>query len=299
MSHDCGVKIKNPLAIFIVLWAAVPFSVGAVIDSAFADSTDQLKTSLSIGVWILWGLVLGSSIIRRPWGLTTVRVFAPTTVPAIVATHWYVTIPNGNLAVALTHAGLVSLLALLPETGNLMVDGLNYGDEKRFLLRVPSAVLVGPLPLVWSIGVFGTFAGPILFATNRWVFGLVLTVVGWPLATFSIRSMHQLARRWLVFVPNGLVIHDYLATREPFLLRRQDISSLGPAAADVNIDSERLIDVSQLALGPVLQVALRGDVEVVPRSRGISEVKRVEQILFAPTRPGAVLREAHRRNLVR
>lgn len=111
--------------------------------------------------------------------------------------------------------------------------------------------------------------------------------------------MHQLARRWLVFVPNGLVIHDYLATREPFLLRRQDISSLGPAAADVNIDSERLIDVSQLALGPVLQVALRGDVEVVPRSRGISEVKRVEQILFSPTRPGAVLREAHRRNLVR
>ena len=96
----------------------------------------------------------------------------------------------------------------MPETGNLMVDGLSYGDEKRFLLRVPSAVLVGPLPLVWAISVFGTFAGPILFAADRWFFGLILTVVGWPLAAFSIRSMHQLARRWLVFAIYFIFVSD-------------------------------------------------------------------------------------------
>ena len=96
----------------------------------------------------------------------------------------------------------------------------------------------------------------------------------------------------VVFVPNGFVIHDYLAAREPFLLRSQDLSSLGPATADLDIDTADLIDVSQLAPGPVLQVALHGEVEVVPRTRGISEVRVVKSILCSPTRPGAVLQEA-------
>jgi len=293
------VKIRNPLAIFIVLWAVLPFSVGAAIDSSFTQSADQLRTFISVGVWTAWGLVLGSSIIRRPWGLTVVRIIAPATVPTILVTHWSATFTSGTLTVALSHAVLVSLLALLPETGHLMVDGLSYGDEKRFLLRVPTAVLFGPLPLVWAITVSGIFSGPILVASGKWGVGLALWAVGWLLAALATRSMHQLARRWIVFVPNGFVIHDYLATREPFLLRRQDISSLGPAAADIDTSSEDLIDVSQLALGPVLHVVLRGDVEVVPRSRGISEVRQVAQILFSPTRPGAVLEEAHQRKLLR
>tara|TARA_Y100001970_G_scaffold190039_1_gene231084 strand:- start:17190 stop:18068 length:879 start_codon:yes stop_codon:yes gene_type:complete len=291
--------IRNPLAIFIGLWAVLPFSLGAAIDSAFAQSDDQVRTSVSVGVWIAWGLVLGSSIIRRPWGLTIMRILAPATVPTLLVTHWSATMPAGALATALSHAVLVSLLALLPETGHLMVDGLSYGDEKRFLLRVPTAVLFGPLPLVWAITVSGIFSGPILVTSGRWGVGLPLWGIGWTLAVFATRSMHQLARRWIVFVPNGFVIHDYLATREPFLLRRQDISSLGPAAAEIDVSSEDLIDVSQLALGPVLHVVLRGDVEVVPRSRGVSEVRQVAQILFSPTRPGVVLGEAHQRKLLR
>ena len=292
-------KIRNPLAIFIGLWAVLPFSVGAAIDSSLAESAQQIAPSISIGVWVTWGLVLGSSIIRRPWGLTTIRVLAPTTVPALLVTHWIEAIPAGALAISLSHALLVSLLALLPETGHLMVDGLSYGDEKRFLLRVPSAVLIGPLPVVWVVMVVGSISGPLLVATGRWVLGLFLWSIGWALAALAIRSIHQLARRWIVFVPNGLVIHDYLSTREPFLLRRQDISSLGPAPADIDLSSEDLIDVSQFALGPVLHVVLRGDVEIVPRSRGVSEVKQVAQILFSPTRPGAVLQEAHQRKLLR
>ena len=292
-------KIRNPLAIFIGLWAVLPFSLGLAIDSSLAQSADQIRTSISVGVWIAWGLVLGSSIIRRPWGLTIIRILAPATVPALLVTHWSETIPAGTLVIALSHAVLVSLLVLLPETGHLMVDGLSYGDEKRFLLRVPSAVLFGPLPLVWATIVSGTFCGPVLVASGRWGVGLFLWGIGWALAALATRSIHQLARRWIVFVPNGFVIHDYLATREPFLLRRQDISSLGPAVAEIDVSSEDLIDLSQLALGPVLHVVLRGDVEVVPRSRGISEVRQVAQILFSPTRPGAVLEEAHQRKLLR
>tara|TARA_B100000579_G_scaffold278321_1_gene230234 strand:- start:370 stop:1251 length:882 start_codon:yes stop_codon:yes gene_type:complete len=293
------VKVNNPLTIFVAIWAAAPFSIGIGIDTALQQDTMQRQIGASVCFWFGWGLVLGACIIRRPWGLTVMRVLTPATLPALLAAHLYSHISTGILVVALTHATLATFLALLPETGNVMVDGLSYGDEKRFLLRVPSAIAIGPLMLLWAVVVLGLISGPILVASDNWIIGIFLIVFGWPIATFGFRSIHQLARRWIVFVPNGFVIHDYLATREPFLLRRQDILSLGPAPSDTDTDSEEVVDVSQLALGPVLQVALHGEVEVVPRSRGISEVKLAKKILFSPTRPGAVLQEAHLRKLVR
>ena len=299
MSHDWGVKVVNPLTIFLAVWAATPFSLGAAIDSALREEVVQRQMWGSIAFWIVWGFVLGCSILRRPWGLTMMRVFAPAMLLALFAAHLYFRISTGILVVALVHTAVVSLLALLPETGNIMIDGISYGDERRFLLRIPSAILIGPLALVWGIVILGVFSGPIFVASDSWRLGMPLLVVGWPIAAFGCRSIHQLARRWIVFVPNGFVIHDYLATREPFLIRRQDTISLGPAPADVDIKGEGVVDVSQFALGPVLQVTLHGEVEVVPRSRGVSEVKLARIVLFSPTRPGAVLQEARRRGLVR
>ena len=273
--------------------------MGFAIDTALQQDTMQRQIGASVCFWVGWGLVLGSCIIRRPWGLTVMRVLTPATLPALLAAHLYSNISTAILALALTHATVASFLALLPETGNVMVDGLSYGDEKRFLLRVPSAIVIGPLILLWAVVVFGLIAGPIAVVSDNWILGTVLIGIGWPISAFGFRAIHQLARRWIVFVPNGFVIHDYLATREPFLLRRQDIISLGPAPADTETDSEEVIDVTQFALGPVLQVALHGEVEVVPRSRGVSEVKLAKRILFSPTRPGAVLKEAYLRKLVR
>ena len=292
-------KVNNPLAIFVVVWATAPFSIGVAIDAALQQDTVQRQIGVSVCFWVGWGLVLGSGIIRRPWGLTVIRVLTPTTLPALLAAQLYSHISTGILVVALTHATLASLLSLLPETGNAMVDGLSYGDEKRFLLRVPSAIAIGPLILLWAVVVLGLISGPITVASENWIIGILLIGIGWPVSAFGFRSIHQLARRWIVFVPNGFVIHDYLATREPFLLRRQDILSLGPAPVNAEIDGEDIVDVSQFALGPVLQVALHGEVEVVPRTRGVSEVKLAKKILFSPTRPGAVLQEARLRRLVR
>lgn len=292
-------KVNNPLPIFVVVWATAPFSIGVAIDAALQQDTVQRQIGVSVCFWVGWGLILGSSIIRRPWGLTVIRVLTPTTLPALLAAHLYSHISAGILVMALTHATLASLLSLLPETGNAMVDGLSYGDEKRFLLRVPSAIAIGPLILLWAVVVLGLISGPIAVASENWIIGILLIGIGWPVSAFGFRSIHQLARRWIVFVPNGFVIHDYLATREPFLLRRQDILSLGPAPANAETDGEEIVDVSQFALGPVLQVALHGEVEVVPRTRGVSEVKLAKKILFSPTRPGAVLQEARLRRLVR
>ena len=299
MSHDWGVKVVNPLTILLGIWAAMPFSLGAAIDSALTEDVTQRQAWASIAFWIVWGFVLGCLILKRPWGLTMMRVLAPAMLPALFAAHFYSRISTGIFVVALVHAAVVSLLALLPETGNVMVDGISYGDEKRFLLRIPSAILVGPLALVWGIVILSASSGPICIVSGNWRIGVPALAIGWPIAVFGCRAMHQLAPRWIVFVPNGFVIHDHLATREPFLLRRQDIISLGPAPADADIKAEGVVDVSQFALGPVLQVTLHGEVEVVPRSRGVSEVKWAKMVLFSPTRPGAVLQEARLRRLVR
>ena len=82
---------------------------------------------------------------------------------------------------------------------------------------------------------------------------------------------------WIVFVPNGFVIHDYLATRSPsyfvaktyLLLVRQ---------RDIDTSSEDLIDVSQLALG--LCSMSFSEAAVVPRSRGIGEVSKSLRFCF-------------------
>ncbi|HJL99279.1 MAG TPA: hypothetical protein QF846_06465, partial [Acidimicrobiales bacterium] len=172
MSHDWGVKVLNPLTIFLGVWAVTPFSLGAAIDSALTEDVIQRQMWASIAFWIVWGFVLGCSILRRPWGLTMMRVLAPAMLLALFAAHLYSRISTDIFVVAVVHTAVVSLLALLPETGNVMVDGISYGDEKRFLLRIPSAILIGPIALVWGVVILGAFAGPILVASGNWRLGV-------------------------------------------------------------------------------------------------------------------------------
>ena len=199
----------------------------------------------------------------------------------------------------MVHAAVVLAVAALPELAGELVDGLSYGDERRLLLKPPFALYLGPLPLAWLAVVAGASAGPLLLASQLWIIGVPALATGWPLAYWGWRSLHQLSRRWVVFVPNGFVIHDLLTAREPFLLRRQDVVSIGPAAADVDLDSPELVDVSANSLGIVLEARLDGHVEIVPRERGVSQVREAERVLFGPTRPGAVLAEARERRIPR
>jgi hypothetical protein len=276
-------------------WVLLPVTVGAVMEDALSDAARPSQLLCAVGSWATWLLVLVGLFVRRPWALTAARIAGPLPLAVSVAaaiasnTSWW----------ALGHGIVVLLVLYVPETAGDLVDGLSYGDERRMMLRPPFGLYLGPLPLVWVLTVAGATAGPLLLAARQWVAGGALTVIGLPVAWLGVRSLHQLSRRWVVFVPNGFVIHDLMATREPFLLRRQDVTSIGPAAADIDLTGEDLADVSQNALGVVLEVRLDGEVELVPRSRGVSQVRSVERILFSPTRPGALLQEARRRRIPR
>src|SRR5207244_1726483 len=94
----------------------------------------------------------------------------------------------------------------------------------------------------------------LLLAHQRWAAGVVVAVAGCAGAVVSGRALHGLARRWLVFVPAGIVLHDPLTLADPVLFQRPVIDGLGPAPAE---PAGRRLDLTAGATGLALAVRLR------------------------------------------
>ena len=91
----------------------------------------------------------------------------------------------------------------------------------------PEAILLGGAVLLLAGA-----TGPLLLAARQWVAGGVLTVAGVVVVVVLARALHQLARRWLVFVPAGVVLHDPLGLVEPVLLIRAHVRSFAAALSN-------------------------------------------------------------------
>jgi hypothetical protein len=161
-------------------------------------------------------------------------------------------------------------------------------------LRVPGTLLFGPLPLAWVAAVAAPIGAPLLLAARQWVAAGVLAAVGGPAAVVAIRALHGLSRRWIVFVPAGVVLHDLHALVDPVLFPRARIRRLGPAPAT----GDSAMDLTLRSLGLALELELADPLEVAPRrpDRQV-ELEQVDRVLFTPTRPGAVVQEAARRRI--
>lgn len=194
--------------------------------------------------------------------------------------------------VAVSTTAIALALAFLPETGTLFVNGPAYPNERRFLLRVPAPLLLGVLAVVWALAVTPPVLGPLLLAARQWVAGALVLVLGGPVTVVLARALHGLSRRWVVFVPAGLVLHDPITLADPVLFRRTLIRSLGPAPADTGA-----LDLTQAAPGLALEVVLSEEVPLLRTKPGrrLGEAASPTSVLFTPTRPGAVLREAQQR----
>lgn len=283
----------------LALWVSLPLAAGPAFADALDPRSRPVQVVASVGLWSIWAAVVGAALVPRSTTLTAIRIAMPASVAA--AAWAAVTTPTfaADDVVALTVTLLAAIAALAAFTGAVFVNGSAYGDERRLPLRPPVALLLGPVELAWLVCVAGAVAGPLLLAARSWILGAVLLVVGWPAAWFSARALHGLSQRWVVFVPAGFVVHDLMALTDPLLLPRRMVTSLGPALADT-----RSADFTLGSAGLALQVDLAEPVEVTPVPRRTSpgqrpkpEPARVDSLLFAPTRPGAVLREAKRRRL--
>jgi hypothetical protein len=276
-----------------LLWLILPVTAGVAFGDALEGAEDPFRTTVSIALWVLWALTLLALLVPHPLTLTLARIAVPA---ATVATTWAIMIGEARAApvAGLVAAGLATVLVLLPATGDLFVDGASYGSERRFALRAPAALWLGPVPLAWVVVVSGLCGGPLLLADEQWVAGAIGLVVGWPLAFAALRALHGLSRRWLVFVPAGFVVHDLATLQDPVLVPARTVRSLdlapAPGAGRSPGEPAPTFGTAVAArLDPPLTVSLRG--------AALAEVHHLDRVVVCPGRPGAVLVEAAERGL--
>lgn len=275
------------------VWITMPFLIGPALADSLDSTSRSIQIVVSCGLWAGWGIAFGASLVARNVSLTVVRVIVPASVLAACWAAWHG--PTGADDVAAIAAALTAtIVALSSPVGDAFVNGSSYGDERRFALKPATTLLLGPIELVWLLAVAGTTVGPLLIAADHLIAGVAALFFGLPLTVAAVRALHQLGRRWIVFVPAGVVLHDLSATTDAQFVPKRMIASIGPA-----LEGTAATDLSLGALGMLLEVRLTESTPVGVRSgRGRAEdIVEVDAYLCAPTRLGAVLREARRRRL--
>lgn len=208
-------------------WATLPLTAGPAVGDALADWSTPPRTLAEVLLWAAWVTSLVALLAPHPIGLTVVRVAAPVFVvlAAIVAATQSADAARAVVALVATVVAGVLVIGL-PAVSFACANGVAYGDERRYPLRTPPVLWLGPLPVAPLLVATGLAGGPLLLADGRVVAGIAALVVGFIVAALAARSLHSLSRRWAVLVPAGLVLVDAMTLPDPVLFQRERILSL-------------------------------------------------------------------------
>ena len=272
-------------------WASLVITAGPAAADALDSWSSAPRAVASVILWAAWGAGLLASFAPRPIGLTVLRVAAPVAVALALAAAPSAGPLKGALAVAGT--AVAAGLAFTPAVGYRFVNGAAYGEERRYPLRVPPALLLGPLPLAVALIAAGVLAGPLLLAGGRPVAGLIALVVAVPVVRAAGRSLYALSQRWAVLVPAGIVLKDPLTLVDPVLFPRERIASLRP----LPFSSAPADDILDLRLGAVAGSLVLELTDEAPlfRTRGRvrgGEAVKARRLAFSPREPDALLAAA-------
>ncbi len=247
----------------------------------------------SVAAWVGWSTALLASLLLQPLTLTYLRVVVPLAV-AMGAISLFVREPTWVGLLGLASALVAAVLTVGADVGADFVNGGSYGDERRVSLRPPSALLIGPVQLVWLATVGPSVAGVALLAASKWIVGAAVLAVGVGCSWWGFRTLNRLAKRWLVLVPAGVTVVDHLTMAEPTLLRRDVIHRLGPAPVDLDA-----LDLTAGSGGLILSVEFTEELSLVPAARrgDAATPAAVAAILVAPSRPGQLLALAESRRI--
>lgn len=288
-----------------VVWLLAPFLIGNGLTTPLEERPDGPALVVEVLLWIAWFVVLVALLTPSPQSLTAVRIAGPAAIAvaaiAAAADGWGAT---GILAIGF--ASLFSAMVFLPNVGDAMINGSAYGSERRMALRPTALVLLGPVQVAWLLVFGGLVVPPLLVLGERYVLAVLAAVIGTAAIWAGSRVLHQLSRRWIVFVPAGFVIHDPMQVVDAVLFRRNEVQAVGPAFAedpstvgdDPSGDGPRnRTDLSGGALGLALEVELKQPAPITLRKRGELANIDVSNVIFSPTLPGAMLSEARIRGL--
>jgi hypothetical protein len=245
----------------------------------------------TIVAWAIWTIGLLAVVLAHPIGLTALRLTLTAVVGCAVWVCVEAGVPLWQRVAAVIGAVLVIATVGSAETATWCMDGPAYPNESRHALKTPIGLL--PISILISTLTVGSFVlCPILFAAKAWIVASIVGLFAIGMTWIGTRSLHQLSRRFVVFVPAGFVVHDQLVLLDPVLFRRNVVESIAPAPTDT--DS---LDLTLGATGMPLEVLLREKVELtkLTADRKTGEVGRTARFLISPVRPGAVVREAQAR----
>lgn len=271
-------------------WLGLAFSCGPALGSALEGSARMIPSVGSVVLWGGWAVGLVATLLPSPLSLTLLRAGAPAAALAVAAAAAGAGV---DAPVGLAWATALTALVMAPAVARYHVNGPAYPNERRHPLRPPGAVLLGPLYLAWLVAVPLPAVGLLLLAGGE-VAGAPLLAIG-AIGTFlGGRALLRLAKRWLVFVPAGVVLHDHLALSDPVLFPKKQIRAIAPEGGP-----SRAWDLTLGSAGLSLEVQLKEEADLGKSrlGRGLGQVVKADRILVSPTRPGAVVKEAEARGL--
>jgi hypothetical protein len=199
----------------------------------------------------------------------------------------------GVALLALAHCIAMCACGLHGSVAQACAQSAAYGDEIRRPLRTPPLLCL-VLVLAMAVIDLGIATGPLLLADGRVAAGIIVCVIGLPVAALLIRSVHSLSQRFIVFVPAGFVVSDSLTLPDPVLLPREKITRIAPAPADAHPDG---IDTRLGALAGAIVVDLdEPGTFTVRQGRGMA-TRTASSLWCTPLRPTSVLGTAAERRL--
>jgi hypothetical protein len=272
-------------------WLLLPLVAGPAIGGLLDERSSAVGWVAGGLAFAGWAAGVVAALVPHPLGLTALRVLVPAALALAILALVDGASPAAGMA-AVAGAAVATAAIVAGPTIDAFVDGASYGPERRWALRIPASLLLGPLPLAWAVIVVGAAGGPLLLAAGSWIPGVLATVVGLPAAAFALRALHGLALRWLVFVPAGFVLADRTVLYQPVLVPREAVGGIAPAERGT-----AATDLTAGASGLVVEVRLVDPVAAGRRvgRRGFEDVA-LRAFLISPVRPGALLgaAEAHR-----
>lgn len=271
-----------------VLLALVPAPIG----DAVAASGRTAQVVFTLTAWLVWAVGVGAVAWLSPVSLTVIRSLAPLAVVGLVVA----TLSRPGLAEAAVLWPLVAVAlgvvaafgAFFPDYAAAHVQASAYGAESRLPLRVP-VPQIAPIVLAWVLAVGSVAALLFALAGEVWWLAACFVVVAGLFVWVAATRLHRFARRWLVLVPAGIVVHDHLLLAETFMVKANAVTSVRIAESP-----GEALDLSGVTRGALLLVSMREAENLalspyLARMLGTLDAVHVRSYAVAPTLAGHAL----------
>jgi hypothetical protein len=267
-----------------------------LLNSGLDEFQSETRLITVFILWTIWAGLLLSVLVPSSSTLTALRLLAPahtaTTLIVVSASATDSTSQFANFStaiLALAISVVATIAALSGDTGRYYVQLSAYGDERRFLLSCPMQMAIIQV-VTWTVW-FATGAISVTALTGDAAYSLGRLVIGITSGAVAIlgcvvlpRRFHRFSRRWLVWVPAGIVLHDHVVLAETAMVSSRSILSVklwrpGDEPEPLNATGGRM--------GPGIVVTLR-ELETIifsatPEHPG-GRALHVQSFLIRPTR---------------